>query len=210
MRLGRLVKHDPASRAFEAARAPALHSVQHVAHGLPLDQGSLGSCTGNALIGALQCLPGSSYTESDARSLYALETQLEGTPWPPNDPGGSGLMVCKAAKQLGMITSYAHAFGLAHALHALVLRPVITGIDWYSSFDNPNMGGRVEITPGATIRGGHEVVVTGIDVEHQLIWCWNSWGPSYGLGGRFCMDWGTWDHLLQTQGDVTVPHTKVG
>ncbi len=74
---------------------------------------------------------GTPYDETEAVKVYELETKLEGKPYPPNDPGGSGLMVCKAAKQMGLLTSYQHAFGVQHALEALVLRPVITGVSWY-------------------------------------------------------------------------------
>jgi hypothetical protein len=184
-RLGRHVLHDPRSRDFSASRAPKIVSVTHAATGLPLDQGNIGSCTANALCGALDSSPdnagGKAYTENQAVSLYELETKLEGQPYPPNDPGGSGLMVCKAAKQLGWISSYAHAFGIQHALEALVLRPVITG------------------------GGGHEVVADGIDADNQLVWFWNSWGTQFALGGRFCMSFDTWEQLLSSQGDVTVP-----
>ena len=82
----------------------------------------------------------------------------------------------KAAKQLGWITAYSHAFGIQHALEALVLRPVITGVNWYTSFDTPDQNGLVAIAPGATVRGGHEVVADGIDADNQLVWFWNSWG----------------------------------
>ena len=209
-RLGRHVKHDPRSRQFQAARAPQIVSVTHQATGLPLDQGHIGSCTANALCGALDSVPnsngGAAFTETDAITLYELETKLEGKPYPPNDPGGSGLMVCKAAVQLGMITSYQHAFGIQHALEVLVERPVITGINWYSSFDKPDpQTGLVEITAAATVRGGHEIVADGIDADNQLVWFWNSWGTQFGVGGRFCMTFDTWDRLLQEQGDVTVP-----
>ncbi len=209
-RLGRHVRHDPRSRDFEAERAAAVVNVTHQATGLPLDQGQIGSCTANALCGALDSAPdfggGSALTEQDAVSLYELETQMEGEPYPPNDPGGSGLMVCKAARQRGLITSYTHAFGLQHALEALVLRPVITGISWHSSFDTPDAStGLVEIAPDATIRGGHEIVADQIDAGSELVWFWNSWGTSYGVGGRFCMTFATWEQLLQNQGDVTVP-----
>lgn len=209
-RLGRHVKHDPRSRQFPATRAPQIVSVSHQATGLPLDQGHIGSCTANALCGALDSAPnangGAAFNETDAVTLYELETKLEGKPYPPNDPGGSGLMVCKAATQLGMITSYKHAFGIQHALEALVERPVITGINWYSSFDRPDpQTGLVELTADATVRGGHEIVADGIDADNQLVWFWNSWGTQFGLGGRFCMTFDTWDRLLQEQGDVTVP-----
>jgi len=211
-RLGRHVKHDPRSLQFHATRAPQIVSVTHQPTGLPLDQGNLGSCTANALCGALDSAPdfvgGPPLTEANAIRVYELETKMEGKPYPPNDPGGSGLMVCKAAKQLGMISSYLHAFGVQHALEALVMRPVITGISWYTSFDNPDpQTGLVQIAPGATVRGGHEIVADGIDADKQLVWFWNSWGTQYGLGGRFCMSFDTWDQLLQQQGDVTVPVT---
>jgi hypothetical protein len=208
-RLGRHVHHDPQSLQYSAEQAPAIVSVTHQATGLPLNQGELGSCTANALCGAMDSAPdfagGAPLAEADAVHLYELETKLEGKPYPPNDPGGSGLMVCKAAKQLGLISSYKHAFGIEHALKALVLRPVITGIQWYTSFDTPDHTGLVELAPGATVRGGHEIVADGIDAEAKLVWFWNSWGTQFGVGGRFCMSFDTWDELLQQQGDVTVP-----
>lgn len=206
-RLGRHVVHDPRSRDYVAKRAPKIVSVKHQATGLPLNQGQIGSCTANALCGALDSAPnfngGTPLDEAKAVSLYELETKLEGQPYPPNDPGGSGLMVCKAAKQMGLISSYQHAFGIEHALLALVQRPVITGVNWYEGFDAPDASGLVQIS--GKVRGGHEVVADEIDAENKLVWFWNSWGPDYAVGGRFCMSFDTWDQLLQEQGDVTVP-----
>jgi hypothetical protein len=209
-RLGRHVHHDPRSREYPASRAPKVVSVKHQATGLPLNQGELGSCTANALCGALDSAPdfsgGTPLKEADAIHVYERETSLEGEPYPPNDPGGSGLMVCKAAQQLGLISSYKHAFGIQHALEALVLRPVITGIKWYTSFDSPDpQSGMVELTSGATVRGGHEILADEIDADRRIVWFWNSWGTQFGLGGRFCMTIDTWQQLLQDQGDVTVP-----
>jgi hypothetical protein len=210
-RLGRHVLHDPRSRQFNAPQAPQIESVTHAATALPLNQGNIGSCTANALCGALNSAPdfagGAPLTEEKAVQLYERETQLEGKPYPPNDPGGTGLTVCKAAQQMRLITSYQHAFGIEHALQALVLRPVITGISWYTSFDNPDAQGAVSIAPGATVRGGHEIVADGIDAENKLVWFWNSWGSNWGLGGRFYLGFDTWDQLLQERGDVTVPIT---
>jgi hypothetical protein len=209
-RLGRHVAHDERSRDYGAQRAPQIVSVTHSAHGLPLNQGQIGSCTANALCGALDSDPnlngGSPLDETQAVKLYELETKLEGDPYPPNDPGGSGLMVCKAAKQMGLINAYRHAFGVQHALEALVLRPVITGVNWYDSFDSPDpQTGLVEIAAGAKVRGGHEIVADEIDADNKLVWFWNSWGADWGVGGRFCMSFDTWDQLLQERGDVTVP-----
>jgi hypothetical protein len=209
-RLGRHVLHDSRSLDYPADQAPAITSVTHQATGLPLNQGELGSCTANALCGALNSAPnfggGAPETESNAVNVYETETSLEGKPYPPNDPGGSGLMVCKAGVQLGLISSYKHAFGIQHALQALVLLPVITGINWYTSFDTPDpQTGLVELSTGATVRGGHEIVADGIDADNKLVWFWNSWGTEYALGGRFCMTFETWETLLNEKGDVTVP-----
>jgi len=208
-RLGRHVKHDERSWNYATPRAEKVVSVKHEATGLPLNQGELGSCTAEALCGALDSNPnfagGTPLDQANAIAVYKDETALEGDPYPPNDPGGSGLMVCKAAKQMGLISSYKHAFGIQHALEALVLRPVITGINWYTSFDTPSPSGLVEIAPGATVRGGHEIVADEIDAPNELVWFWNSWGTEWGLGGRFCMTFETWDQLLKEKGDVTVP-----
>ena len=207
-RLGRHVKHDERSRQYPASGG-VIKTVKHGAKGLPLNQGEVGSCTAEALIGALDSEPdlqGQPLTQEDAKRLYELETRLENDPYPPNDPGGTGLMVCKAAKQTGLITGYQHAFGIQHALEALVIRPVITGIPWYSSFDTPDPGtGVVAVAPGATVRGGHEIVADEIDLPNELVWFWNSWGPGWGKKGRFCMKFATWDELLKQKGDVTVP-----
>ncbi len=183
-RLGRHIVHDPRSKEYVASQAPAIVSVQHAATGLPLDQGQIGSCTANALCGALDSAPnfngGTPLNEDNAVSVYELETKLEGQPYPPNDPGGSGLMVCKAAKEMGLISAYHHAFGIDQALKALVQRPVITGISWYEGFDKPDANGLVTIS--GNVRGGHEIVADQIDADNKLVWFWNSWGTVFGVG----------------------------
>lgn len=210
-RLGRHIWHDERSRDYQAERATKIVSVEHATVGLPLDQGSIGSCTANALAGDVNTQPNYKAgapvrNETDAVTLYGRETADEGQPYPPNDPGGSGLAVCKAAVELGgWISSYKHAFGVQHALEALVNGPVITGVNWYDSFDTPDANGLVEIKKGAQVRGGHEFVVVQIIAEHELVGADNSWGLGYGIGGRFYFSFQTWDQLLQEQGDVTVP-----
>ena len=212
-RLGRGVWHDPRSLDYEAQTARRLKPVLHEPGPgtvLPLDQASVGSCTTEALCAALSCAPdfhGRVFTQDDAYTGYSRETANEGEPWPPNDPGGSGLAACKAGKQLGWLKSYRHAFGLTAALKALVLRPNIWGMNWYDTFDHPDPAtGIVTITPDAFIRGGHEVCATEIILDKELIGFWNSWGR-WGLNGtgRFYMSFSTAERLLAEEGDVTVP-----
>jgi len=209
-RLGRHIEHDPRSRNFPAAVAPVA-DVMHVRHGEPFDQRQLGSCTGNAMAGALMTAPyyksGRTLTEKNAVQLYEQATKLDqiAGSYPPDDTGSTGLAAAKAAKKDGYISAYAHAFGMQHALGALTLAPVITGINWYDSFDSPLPTGECPLPADATVRGGHEVELFGIDTEKRRVWAYQSWGPSWGgLGnGTFWWSYATYEQLLSESGDVT-------
>lgn len=104
--LGRHVEHDPRSRdyPFEVAAATPLRKTLWRRYGRVLDQGQLGSCTGNAIVGALNTLPlrktgAAALTEKDAVSIYGSATAIDSIPgqYPPTDTGSSGLAVCKSA-----------------------------------------------------------------------------------------------------------------
>jgi hypothetical protein len=212
MKLGRLVEHDPRSRDFPALvdEAAPLRKVLWRRYGKPFDQGDLGSCTGNAIAGAINTEPLHAagkrlLVEADAVEIYSHATDLDNAPgsYPPDDTGSSGLAACKAAKALGYISGYRHAFSLTAALQALMSGPVITGVSWFEGFDTPNKKGLVEIS--GSVRGGHEFEVLGYDPATDLVTAENSWGSSWGLAGRFHFTAKTWAELLAQQGDVTVP-----
>lgn len=213
-RLGRHLHHDSRSKAYAVKAEPrgALASVQHHRFAPVFDQGSLGSCTGNAAVGALgtgalyQAVSGIGlrFEEKLAVSVYSGATAIDsfaGT-WEPDDTGSDGLSVAKVLKLNNWIAGYQHALSLDAALTALQTNAVITGVTWYEGFDEPSSTGRVVIS-GAE-RGGHEFVVDGIDVDNQRVWATNSWGTSYGEGGRFWMSWDTWGTLLENGGDATI------
>jgi hypothetical protein len=210
--LGRHILHDPRSRQFEAEQASVLKSVTHgqVGAALPLDQGNRGSCTAQALCGARNMHPDHRtgdkvLQEADANKLYDEEVRAEGYDPAVDDPGGTGVMVCKSAVKDGLISKYTHTFSLDAALKALVLSAVMIGSNWYDSMDTPNAQGLVEITPDASVRGGHEYVLRGLHLPSKTVWAWQSWGPGFGLGGRFCMTFDTLGRLLHERGDATVP-----
>jgi hypothetical protein len=211
--LGRNVHHDSRSRDFPADLADAAVEVNHPSVGLPLNQGNLGKCTAEALCGRLNTSPGQPaasfriYNDTDTDQLYGVETAAEGQPWPPNDPGGSGLAVCQAARQLGWIRSYGHTFTFQDALLGLTKRPFIIGTNWYDSMFNPDSNGLVTISPDAQVAGGHEYLCVQNLPSEQLLGFWNSWG-NWGQGGRFYMDYSTAERLLSEQGDVTFPYVR--
>lgn len=206
-RLGRHLQHDPKSWNYQAARAPQLVTTVHARKSKAFDQGNLGSCTGNAITGCLDTKPftHARLGERTAVRLYEHATIIDGYPgqYPPDDTGTSGLAIAKAAKFYDYITTYRHAFGLQHALEALVIAPWIMGINWYDSMDSPDSNGFISITTGASVRGGHELEVSELNVEGQYVEGWQSWGDWGPLHGKFRMSFEVLDRLLGEGGDVT-------
>lgn len=215
-RLGRHIEHDPRSRdhAFGAVVHPhQLVSVRHRRYGQTFDQGDVGSCTGNAAAGAINTIPihhahAIALKEYEAVQIYELATSLDDIPgqYPPDDTGSSGLAVAKAAQQKKYISSYKHAFSVEEALTALQIGPVIIGINWYETFDEPDDTGLVKI--GGQVRGGHEIELLGyhaqVIVDDSMLELENSWGPGWGKRGRFFFTVGTFRQLMAEQGDATI------
>jgi len=177
------------------------------------DQGSLGSCTGNAAVGAVGTWPlieaipvnqQSGLNEAEAVHIYSIATTLDTSPgsYPPDDTGSDGVSVAKACKSAGLISGYTHCFSLAAVQAALQTTPVIIGINWYSGFDNPNAAGFVKVS--GSVRGGHEVCLVAIDVVAKTVTAANSWGASWGAAGYFTFSWADLERLLSEQGDATV------
>lgn len=215
-RLGRHVEHDPRSREhrFGIAATP-LVSINHHRHGGLFNQGNLGSCGGNAGIGATNTEPlfilhrSTILHEKQAVEVYSIASALDGFPgqYPPDDTGTSGLAVAKALMNRGLIRAYHWAFGIDEALAALQVGPVITGISWPEGFDNPGPDGIVAVS--GQDRGGHEFVVRSYRRDHldplnSVVGADNSWGTSWGRRGHFYMTVRTWANRLEAQGDVTV------
>lgn len=214
--LGRHVEHDPRSKDFlygPARSVTPLVTKMHPRRIGILNQGDLGACTGNAGVGAIGTGPlygrlpvwHPELNQTLAVMVYTAATKIDGVPgeMPADDTGSTGLAVAKVLTSMGLANGYQHTFSLDGALRALVRQPVLLGINWYEGFDIPNSNGRVWVA--GEVRGGHEVVLDGIDVEHRLVWGTNSWGKYWGLDGRFCFGWAALDRLLAEDGDVVVP-----
>lgn len=218
--LGRHVNHDPRSRAYPVApTATTLTAVRHTSDIGILDQGQLGSCTGNAGVGAIYREPFMvgilkswhlySADEAGAVALYSEATVLDGYAgtYPPTDTGSDGLSVAKALQKAGIISGYLHAFTLQSALLQLMATPLITGITWYNSMFDPDFSGLLTVDPPTGAAGGHELCVDeyvpATGSAPAMVGGPNSWGTSWGKDGRWYMavdDWGT---LLADDGDVT-------
>jgi hypothetical protein len=233
---GRHLEHDPRSLAFAHGVLPktGLQSVLWTRRSPILDQGQLGSCTGNAACGLLGTdSAGRTATgtvtisaagaaashglfvvgehvldERFAVSLYSLATVLDSIPgsYPPQDTGSSGLGVAKALKALGLATSYTHAFTLAAVASALQSGPVLLGTIWLNSMFSPAAAdGRIPVDRASAVAGGHELEITGWDAATDRYWLTNSWGASWGQGGGGYVTGADLAWLLGQQGDITVP-----
>jgi len=234
-RLGRHLEHDPMSKLFPVDMSDRLDTASFASvlwerECDAFDQGELGSCTGNAMVGLLMTYPfaevtrsivGRDLTENDCIEIYKLATHLDRIPgeFPPDDTGSTGLAVAKAVKEMGLIGVYRHAFTMRAALKALQSGPVLTGFNWYDSFDEPDNHATVRVNPDSVVRGGHEVYAYGVTVEHtssgdideenSYVHLWNSWGKEYGNNGRFNMTISTWRYLMKEHGDITVPTLRI-
>lgn len=210
--LGRRVDHDQRSRLYQASKAGTPRSVLWGHHAPVLDQGELGSCTGNATAQLINTdyfaasRKKGYLSEADAVRIYELATHLDGIPdntYPPTDDGSSGLGAAKAGKSLGYFTGYKHAFGFDHFAAAIQLQPVIVGTSWYEGMFTPDKSGTVKIS--GDVAGGHEYLCLGIDYTTSTLTFLNSWGSGWALGGRFHMSFSTFTRLLADQGDATAP-----
>lgn len=225
-RLGRNVRHDSRSLLYrtpgDETDPTTLTSVRHTRNVPVLDQGDLGSCTGNAATGCLGTGAFSaagatvlSTTDAAADEAYAVGVYGAATaldPWPgtypPDDTGSDGLSVAKVLQSRGLISGYTHALSLNAALAALSKQPTIVGIPWHEDSFTPQLDGRLPIT--GDVAGGHEVVLDELDVENRRAWLTNSWGTSWGLDGRAYLTWDDLGTLLADDGDCTVfvPNTE--
>ena len=216
MRLGRNLCLDARSLRFmverypDAMRAPV--TDRHWERVLAiLDQGALGSCTGNAGTGALGTQPlfdavGRSVLPdpADARAaerfavgLYRDATVVDGYPgvYPPDDTGSSGLAVCKVLRDRHTIHGYRWASTAAGFARLLQDGPVLQGLPWYESFFEPDGAGFVDADPhwaDSPLAGGHEIEAIAIEIDpHDLldsvVTYANSWGTGWGDHGYLRM-----------------------
>lgn len=177
-----------------------------------LNQGQVGSCTGNEQTGVLGTDPffitipaNLTLDESFALMVYSGAENIDGDgPYPPNDNGSTGQSAAQYVLNQHLISGYQHATDVNSMATALQSGPVGIGINWYSSFDAPNASGVITIAPGAYVRGGHEVEVRGVDPDAQMFYADNSWGTSWATNGSFQIPYVVMDRLFSEGGDCTV------
>jgi hypothetical protein len=184
-----------------------------------LDQGQLGSCTGNAGTGALGTQPfydavghdvlpdpkDEAIAEQFAVKLYSDATRADvyRGEYPPDDTGSSGLAVCKVLRSRGTITGYRWARSPYGLLRLLQAGPVLQGMPWYNAFFEPDKDGFIDASPqwsSSGLAGGHEIVACGVEIDahdafNSAIIYANSWSRTWGDDGYFRMRLRTYEQL---------------
>lgn len=189
-RLGRVVVHDPRSKAFAfpaEVDKSSWHSVSlRIYDPTPNPNQVLGDCTGCEKAMAFNTVgsrkAGRVLTLKDADRIYSLATELDPWPehWPPDDSGSSGLAAAKAAQQLGYGGEYRWVLNGADGVVQALMSGASVGIGsyWYEGgfHPKPEPGGGVRIEMTGRKVGGHEWHVHRYDAKRDLIGgrCW--WG----------------------------------
>ena len=209
-------RKDPARAKRRKARAsyqivaPSVFRVPN--SDVALDQGSLGSCTGNAVAQCLSTHPfGGRLLEADAIRIYSRATEID--PWqgayPPTDTGSNGSSAWQAAIDLGYYSGAVTQVETLEELQGALQRvPCPVGVDWWSGMFTPTASGELQMT--GTIEGGHELEVIGWDAERKAFWIRNSWGPGWGVcrgaeTGYAYFSAGTLQKLLNAGGEIDCP-----
>jgi hypothetical protein len=229
--LGRHEHRDPQSLNYAHGVLPksAIKSVSWTRRIPILNQGNLGSCTGNAETGAVgtdsagrtasptvtvKADPKGVFQageraldESFAVDVYTLNTLLDDIKgsMPSQDTGSTSLACGKSGTTLGLFSGYTHAFSYEALLSALQSGPVLIGIPWYNSMFDPKPDGQIVVDSGSGLAGGHEMVIREYDLTHDELWPDNSWDTTWGLKGRGYFKGSDLRLLLNQGGDVLVP-----
>jgi hypothetical protein len=171
-----------------------------------LDQGDVGSCTGNDATQISSTPPYSrACTQADetaALACYSAATKIDkGCAWnatncagsyPPTDKGSFATSAMQAATDLGWFKGTRSVTQTLQGWHdALLLGPCGFDQNWYNNGFTPTACGEVAITGG--LAGGHSTEAVGFDVQAQRLWLRNSWG-----------DWGVADGYFWNAGATMV------
>jgi hypothetical protein len=169
-----------------------------------LDQGSEGACVGFAWAHELAAVPRKIPATNDyARNIYYRAQQID--QWEGEAYEGTSVLAgAKVIKEQNHMMEYRWAFGLNDALLAIShYGPVVFGLNWYWGMMEPDDKGYVY--PSGGLAGGHAIVGIAVHTKTKRIVLQNSWGDSWGKGGRCYVKWDALDELLQQDGECCVP-----
>lgn len=213
--LGRVgVWHDPANRGFRALVSPPARSpveYQTWFTRAVFDQGSVPSCTAQASTGLLFTSPHLAAARPDLRSydepserdgLYEASKLVD--PYPGVDYDGTSTDApFRILRDRGVIGSWRWLFGEPEVReYVRWFGPVVVGTVWLDGMFDPDRHGRLDVT--GPVVGGHAYRIAYFSPSRHAYRIVNSWGRSWGDGGRAWIDADALAALLDQDGDAVV------
>lgn len=174
----------------------------------PLDQQAEGACTAFGTSAELSALPIAIPTGNRfAFDLYEhvrAEDRAMGYHFPA---GATMLAAMRAAKKLGHIQGYRWAQTFDDIRDAVLTHgSVVMGTWWYSGMDSWDEHGLVRV--GGERRGGHCWTIVGYLPAHpahgEVFEAINSWGPDWGVRGRFYLTPADLQRLFLDDGEAAI------
>ena len=165
-----------------------------------LDQGAAPSCVGHGWRQWMTTSPTRTKSGPDALTIYQEAQKID--EWPGEDYAGTSVRAgVKYLQGLGRVAEYRWASTVEEMMGWLSERgPVVIGVNWFTGFLTPAGGGL--IVPTGKDEGGHCVLLYGYNRTYELFRGVNSWGRSWGSGGRFNFSFDTMRLLLGMGADV--------
>lgn len=180
------------------------------------DQGSTSACTGFSgahLLSDGPIVQGKKGIPAvDPFLLYSTNQQNDrkmGYNWAE---GASSLALGQTLTQLGFASEYLWGYDLDSFLQAIRKGPVLFGTNWLTGMDSPDKKHGIIRAIGRN-RGGHEILINGVNLNDGMVRLKNSWGLSWGKNGHAYLPFEDLEVLLAQDGDLlfiteTKPTTK--
>lgn len=218
--LGRLPEYDPRSHDYPIRAFLFEDTVRSYTWSVPitLDQGrpvdgrkDVGTCVGHSWAHEVAARPVVRSSSSElALKLYDYAQQHD--EWDGAYPLYSGTSVlagAKAMRHLGYCHEYRWALSAHDALVAIGRRgPGVAGTWWWSGMFEPDSTGRIR--PTGYREGGHAYLLNAVNKRSGKVWVYNSWGASWGNGGRAWMTFDDWASLFDDGGEFCIPTRRGG
>jgi hypothetical protein len=180
-----------------------------------LDQGSTSTCVVHACDKYLTTRPVANlgwHDLAERERIYKEVQKLD--EWPGEDYDGTSVRaMMKWLKENGYIADYHWAFEAQPIIdHVLVSGPVEMGTIWDGGLSEPDKHGYIFSTKDEADDEGHAWTIIGADRERVhpktrevgAVRMVNSWGPSWGQGGRAWLTFKELDKLVRLAGEAAV------
>jgi hypothetical protein len=168
------------------------------------DQGDSPACTAFALTHAMADGPvthrGQNPIETP-ETVYAGIQAVDRAEGRYYSEGATSLAMAQYAASRGWIGEYRWGYSLADFLAGIKTGPVLLGINWYEGMDLPDRK-HAMIRAIGRIRGGHEIVANGVDLDDGVVRLKQSWGREWGKRGHAYLPFEDLERLIAEDGDV--------